>query len=384
MTRTQRFQTLARTALVCSTTFTAAVVLASPAQAADLVCSNGYTVIECADGTQFSCYLMSGEQIDCTESLAQNTSACDGHGGVSDLVNGGLTEAEFGFECRVDDDDSNGGGPTKPAATELKTVTKGPAKIDNGGKLAGAVKPDPDFMKPCEITTACVGIATPATKQKTSLAQATTCSPEKTITLVGAFPDIPPEGLTVDNVGIAHNALLDLFFDVLRDIKRRGGTIDDDTLIATGRWLTRHYDPQLMSVIGPDIPEIIERSRLSIDEQVDLDAYECALSSKSPAPVNACEPKVYDLLREFFDLNPQQMDQADLDDAIDGLRVTAETSLTGGYRDAVLGAASVFEASSRYWDANGPAVLKLMGDDTDIVAGAWPWDTDGRSFCTTG
>lgn len=353
-------------------------LFASSANAADIVCSGGYDVIECNDGTQFNCST-GGVQVDCTESIASNTSACDGHGGLAEIVNGGITEAKFGFTCRVDE----GAGVSPFLLSPKKEIKSAKSGKDAtaGGK---SVMPDPNFMKPCEIHSVCVGAVTPITKQKASLVQAP-CNATNTVTLVGGFPDIPPEALTLDNVGLAHNSLLDEFFDVLRDIKRRGGSIDDKTRLATARWLTKKYDPKLMAVIGPELPEIMERSRLSIDEQIDLDDYECQSSPESSAAINSCEPKAYDLLRTFFEADTQAMDQDELDAAIDDLRASAQVTLTGQARDSVLGAASVFESSSRYWSANGPSILELLDhDDVDVGASRWPWDTDGRAFCTSG
>ena len=390
MTHTHRVHRSLLSSLTGVALFAGVSLLTNPASAAGLVCSNGYLVIECADGTQYGC-AVGGTQIDCTESIASTSSACDGHGGVADIVNGGITEAEFGFECSVADGAGDDGPTVKPVEKNLKTTSSksGPSEAEPGknSKAGGkTVMPDPNFVKPCDIQTVCMGAVTPVTpvtKQKASLAQAP-CSAANTVTLFGAFPDVPPEALTVDNVGLAHNSLLDEFFDVLRDIKRRGGSIDDKTRLAAARWLTKKYDPQLMAVIGPELPEIMERSRLSIDEQIDLDDYECQSSPKSSAAINSCEPKAYDLLRTFFEADTQAMNQDELDAAIDELRASAEATLTGQARDSVLGTASVFEASSRYWSANGPSVLDLLEDDADVGASGWPWGTDGRAFCTVG
>ncbi len=75
------------------------------AGAVKVVCQGGYLVVECNDGTIFTCSA-GGQQIDCYEdeaNMAAYAQGCASHGGLSGLVNSMECSADFADDVFTED-----------------------------------------------------------------------------------------------------------------------------------------------------------------------------------------------------------------------------------------------------------------------------------------
>ncbi|MCB9524001.1 MAG: hypothetical protein H6702_11640 [Myxococcales bacterium] len=86
--------------------------LPATAGAVKLGCQNGYVVVECNDGTIFTCSA-GGTQIDCFDdaaNMAIYAAGCADHGGLAGLTNSMTCSVDYELVV-VDGDDGDSGEP---------------------------------------------------------------------------------------------------------------------------------------------------------------------------------------------------------------------------------------------------------------------------------
>lgn len=317
----------------------------------------GVPYVRCADGT----VVFSSGTTGPFNPNDPSADPCAGHGGAAGLNDPAQAiPLDASATILVCSDDAAKTSPEKKVSvkkTTTLTKTSLEAELDTSTKGAAGKGVDPHFAQSCEKVTMC------ADGQPK-------CSVDDLVTFTIGFPEIEAGDVTIDNIGIAHNILLDGIVSRARAFKTAGGALDDVVVTNIFRAVTKELYPQQSKASMAndlDLDEVRARIAMPLAENFKLLCQSTGKSASSPT----CSSGFADLMITYGELL-DDLDDHDFDGAralISDLREDAELTLSGSERDAARVFANVYDASMTYWGAQDFDVT-LRATDADAYASA--------------
>ena len=283
---------------------------------------------------------------------------CYGHGGAAGINdpahNIPLDASATTLVCR----DETAGAPAhkKVSVKTTSTITKTSleAEQDTSTKGAGGKGNDPHFAQSCDTVTMCAN-------------GQLKCSVDDLVTFKVGFPEIDASDVNVDNIGIAHNILLDGMVSRIQDFQAAGGAVDDVVLTNVYRSVAKElHAKQSKASLGklPDLDEVRATVATPLAESFKT---LCQSTGKSAAQ-QTCSNGFADLMITYGELL-DDLDDYDFDGAralVSDLREDAELTLSGSERDAARIFANVYDASMTYWGTQDfDVTLRASGADAN-------------------
>lgn len=240
---------------------------------------------------------------------------------------------------------------------------------------------DPHFAQTCDTITTCGN-----GEQK--------CSVEDLVTFKVGFPEIDASDVTIDNIGIAHNILLDAMNSRVRAFEAAGNTVDDVALTNIYRAVARDlHTKQGMAALAntPDLDEVRTSLTMSLADGFESTCKSTGKAAGKATALPTCSGEFVDLMSSYGDLL-EDLGPHDFDGAkalISDLRADAALTLSGSEQDAARVFANVYDASMTYWatqkfdaslrasdaDAFGAAVYYVV----NVINGPYNGDLDADS-----
>ena len=328
----------------------------------------GIPIKKCADGT----VVFTGGSTGPFNPNGPGADPCDEHGGSAG-INDPATQI-----------------PLDPSATTL--VCQDVAESVKGIKVAPDTGDkdvfvhvmqvvDPHFAQTCDTITTCGN-----GEQK--------CSVEDLVTFKVGFPEIDASDVTIDNIGIAHNILLDAMNSRVRAFEAAGNTVDDVALTNIYRAVARDlHTKQGMAALAntPDLDEVRTSLTMSLADGFESTCKSTGKAAGKATALPTCSGEFVDLMSSYGDLL-EDLGPHDFDGAkalISDLRADAALTLSGSEQDAARVFANVYDASMTYWatqkfdaslrasdaDAFGAAVYYVV----NVINGPYNGDLDADS-----